>query len=304
MKDDIGKLGLPASARRYARLTSKDKAAYGPAKVDLYVKAQGDLSHQSTKGFPRSQGGKSLGHAVKGAKGGFPDIAGTGTVPHSMKEEWDDAWSWQANMFAEFNGHLPETAGKLSFWLNDMGRQFEEETGERWHWDESKFHQWLQNKLWISKAMKESAETIVGALLGEGFVAWHSSPERFKTFKTEREGAHFGTREQADNLRKPGKRPAKPYLLSIENPLRIRDMGVWHADAIATELLREDVITQEEYDAFREEYMWTDERGFAKLKAILAAKGYDGFVYANEQEGEGDSYVAFYSHQVRPYREH
>lgn len=86
MRDDIAKVGLPASARRYARLTSKDKAAYGPAKVDLFVKAQGDLSHQSTKGFPRSHGGHSLGKAVKGAKGGFPDISGTGGVPHAMKE--------------------------------------------------------------------------------------------------------------------------------------------------------------------------------------------------------------------------
>lgn len=86
MRDDTDKVGLPASARRYARLTSRDKAAYGPAKVDLYIKAQGDLSHQSTKGFPHSSGGHSLGKAVKGAKGGFPNIAGTGTVPHAMKE--------------------------------------------------------------------------------------------------------------------------------------------------------------------------------------------------------------------------
>jgi hypothetical protein len=116
------------------------------------------------------------------------------------------------------------------------------------------------------------------------------------------EGAHFGTREQADNLRKPGKKAAKPYVVDIKNPLRVRDMGTWTLDGIATELLMQDVITQADYDAIRAEFLWTDERGFAKLKAVLAALGYDGFVYDNEQEGQGDSYVAFYSKQIKPYR--
>lgn len=302
MRDDIGKLGLPASARRYARLTSKDKDAYGPAKVNLYVQAQGDLSHQSAKGFPHSSGGHSLGKAVKGAKSGFPDIAGTDPVPHAMKEgeEWSDG-SWQYQLFAEYHGRPAVDDDEVAIWLSDMMELRREADPSRIPYNSLSLKEWLQNRLIIQRAM---AESIVDVLLGEAFVAWHSSPERFRTFRTEREGAHFGTREQADNLRKPGKRPAKPYVLNIQNPLRIRDMGVWHPDAIAAELLREDVITQAEYDAFRGEYEWTDERGFAKLKEILAAKGYDGFVYANEQEGEGDSYVAFYSHQIRPYQGH
>lgn len=133
-------------------------------------------------------------------------------------------------------------------------------------------------------------------------IAWHASPYAFKRFNTDREGAHFGTREQADNLRKPGKRAAKAYVLNISNPLRIRDMGTWNLDAIACELLNEDVISQADYDAIRAEYNWTDERGYAALKQVLSRLGYDGFVYANEQEGEGDSYVAFYSNQIKPMR--
>jgi hypothetical protein len=147
-----------------------------------------------------------------------------------------------------------------------------------------------------------TADAIVDALLTESFVGWHSSPNSFRRFNTDREGAHFGTREQADNLRKPGKKAAKPYVVDIKNPLRVRDMGTWTLDGIATELLMQDVITQADYDAIREEFLWTDERGFAKLKAVLAALGYDGFVYDNEQEGQGDSYVAFYSKQIKPYR--
>lgn len=86
MQDDADNAVLPASARRYARLTSKDKASLGPGKVDLYVKAQGDLTHQSTKGFPRSNGKYSLGQAVKGAKAGFPNVDGGGKVDHTFAE--------------------------------------------------------------------------------------------------------------------------------------------------------------------------------------------------------------------------
>lgn len=215
MRDDLSKLPLPSSAKKYARMTASDLGDDWSKKVDMYVNMAADVTNQADR------------------KQGFKNKDGAGKVPH---------------------------------------------------------------------AFKESAEAIVGQLLGEQLIAWHSSPDVFRKFNTDLEGAHFGTWEQANNLHKPGKRPPKPYILNIQNPLRIRDMGVWHLDGIATELLMRDVITQAEYDAIREEYLWTDQRGFAKLKEILVAKGYDGFVYENEQEGERDSYVAFYSDQIRPYR--
>ena len=146
------------------------------------------------------------------------------------------------------------------------------------------------------------AHQIVDILLCESFVAWHSSPNRFRKFDCSREGAHFGTREQADNLRKAGKKDARPYLLSIQNPLRVRDLGTWTVDGIVTELHHADVFNTEEADAVYAERNWSDERGHAKIKQILAGKGYDGFIYVNEQEGEGDSWVAFYSEQIKPYR--
>jgi hypothetical protein len=146
------------------------------------------------------------------------------------------------------------------------------------------------------------ARQIVDALLCESFVAWHASPNRFKKFDCSREGAHFGTREQADNLRKSGLKPARPYLLDIKNPLRVPDIGTWTVDGIAYALYMADVTTEEENDAVYAERNWSDERGYAKIKEILAAKGYDGFVYRNEQEGEGDSWVAFYPQQIKPYR--
>jgi len=155
-----------------------------------------------------------------------------------------------------------------------------------------------QFKEWLERGNHKQAF----AKLTESFVAWHSSPYSFRKFDTSREGAHFGTREQADNLRKAGKKASKPYLIDIKNPLRMRDIGVWTIDGIASNLHRDDIISDAEADAIYEERNWSDERGYEKIKELLMAKGYDGIVYENEEEGPGDSYIAFYSRQIKPYR--
>lgn len=152
---------------------------------------------------------------------------------------------------------------------------------------------WLEN----GDTMKEVVA------LQEGVTGWHASPNKFRKFDTSREGSHFGTPEQANNVRKPGLRPAKPYRLAIENPLRIRDLGTWTVDGIATELHTTGLIDDAEADAVYAERNWSDERGYEKIKQILTAKGYDGLVYANEQEGQGDSHIAFYSKQIKPIKE-
>ncbi|MDD5006620.1 MAG: JAB domain-containing protein, partial [Candidatus Omnitrophica bacterium] len=135
---------------------------------------------------------------------------------------------------------------------------------------------------------------------GKPKVVYHASTENFKEFDTSAEGAHFGTEEQALNLKKAGKKKPKAFYLSINNPLRMDDVGIWNDfNGIHARLANEDKITAKEADEIWDEWQKTDEKGWSKLKEVLKRKGYDGFVYANEQEGEGDSYVAFSPEQIK-----
>jgi hypothetical protein len=89
MRDDIGSLPLPKSAKAYARMTSKDLGDDWSKKVDMYLKMAGDTSNQGTDGFPRTgTGKKALGRVNKGAKKGFPNIDGFGEkVQHTFSED-------------------------------------------------------------------------------------------------------------------------------------------------------------------------------------------------------------------------
>ena len=133
---------------------------------------------------------------------------------------------------------------------------------------------------------------------GQPLVVYHGTmaPEEFYAFRTQsgafNVGAHFGTEEQAAELMRSTQRAmdraaarnggAVPpnYLkkhggpqrfiaafLSIKNPLRTEDLG--------------------------DEYAW--DRAIRQAKA----EGYDGIVYKNTEEGEGDSYIAFYPEQIK-----
>jgi hypothetical protein len=132
---------------------------------------------------------------------------------------------------------------------------------------------------------------------GKPLVVYHGTmaPEDFSAFRTTvgsfRLGAHFGTTEQAESLvnekmrvraraeaRNAGRLPDayKPYsgaprfipvYLSIQNPKRVEDQG--------------------------DEARWSE----AIEQAIR--EGHDGLVYENTEEGEGDSYVAFYPEQIK-----
>lgn len=139
--------------------------------------------------------------------------------------------------------------------------------------------------------------------IGESFTGYHSSPYSFGKFDTRKEGAHFGTHEQASNLNKPGKKAPKAYELNIQNPLRMPDIGGWnHFSNLHANLHRMDIITDQEASEAWEAWNQSDDAGWEALKQILLKKGYDGIVYENEQEGEGDSYIAFWANQIKPVR--
>lgn len=73
MRDDIDKLPIPASAKRYARMTSKEAFAPGKgdaanAKTSLFIDQTADTTNQ------------------QGRKQGFKNKDAAGKVQHSMKE--------------------------------------------------------------------------------------------------------------------------------------------------------------------------------------------------------------------------
>lgn len=105
-------------------------------------------------------------------------------------------------------------------------------------------------------------------------------------------GIHFGTSGQAnerlDDLAKPGVELQMgrilPVYLAIRNPLRLPDVGTWTPENLIHHLVR----------------LFPDDRKAiirattsSKVRDILAAKGYDGVVYANDGEVEG----------AKPYRQ-
>ena len=103
-------------------------------------------------------------------------------------------------------------------------------------------------------------------------------------------GAHFGTREQALALGVPF-----AFYLQVENPLRLPDLGTWDYQSVMREARKHGVaISEREYD---EVFNARDSND--ALRALLLAKGYDGVVYKNEAEGEGDSWIAFRPEQIK-----
>jgi len=116
-------------------------------------------------------------------------------------------------------------------------------------------------------------------------------------------GFHFGTKEQAQfrgtqydfksNLPTIGN-----YYLSIQNPLEVSHMESYAPDHLADKMMDMDLITEEKYDSIRDKYYNEPDVGAALVK-ILQKAGYDGLVYSNEMEGEGNSYVPFKSTQIK-----
>jgi len=112
-------------------------------------------------------------------------------------------------------------------------------------------------------------------------------------------GAHFGTREQATKaIRSDNDATVYPVYLSINNPIRLSDpeSGFWAVDKVAKQLVAKGIVASEGWDVVRTKE--PDARGEFLMSAIKNA-GYDGVVYSNLREGEGDSYIAFNPSQIK-----
>ncbi|MEK9810161.1 MAG: hypothetical protein VW362_06910, partial [Candidatus Nanopelagicales bacterium] len=103
-------------------------------------------------------------------------------------------------------------------------------------------------------------------------------------------GAHFGTKQQAETFG-----DAFGFYLSLKNPLRLPDLGVWGVDSVIREARSVGVsISEQEVESVHS----SEDRNDA-LRRLLTQKGYDGVVYANKAEGKGQSFIAFRPEQIK-----
>jgi hypothetical protein len=100
--------------------------------------------------------------------------------------------------------------------------------------------------------------------------------------------------EDAENLKSniPGLLIKKSYL-SVNNPLRMQDLGTWSAQSILTNIPN---ITAHEHKLHLTE---SNEAAFEIVRQAIIGQGYDSIVYENTVEDPGnDSYIVFNETQI------
>jgi len=139
---------------------------------------------------------------------------------------------------------------------------------------------------------------------------YHATQSDFNSFDTSLSdlGAHFGNLAQANKIAtgmRLGNREGTqimPVWLSIKNPIRLKDVGSFHADGISVQLERKGILPKG-YGKRIEREIEGDWKLRKKYDPIVIAAikdaGYDGVVYSNTQEGAGDSYIAFEATQIK-----
>lgn len=127
--------------------------------------------------------------------------------------------------------------------------------------------------------------------------------------------AHFGTKDQANSIVagiRFGAPPAAqgdserlmPVYLSIQDPVFFYDTGVQHdAFGYLEAVYEKGYLTHSEWESIQYDEETGDRSDeaevMAKLIENLESRGYDGFAYDNQHEGEGASWVPFRPEQIK-----
>lgn len=141
---------------------------------------------------------------------------------------------------------------------------------------------------------------------GAPIAVYHATDNmEFNTFAKGDTGFHFGTKEQAQK-RSADKNFSQGRIfrvyLNIKNPIRARaDIMGWTPRGTALALWADGILSDTEYNEVIS--LWQRGDGYdsasaIRLREILESKGYDGIVYPNGFEGNGDSYIAFWDDQI------
>ncbi len=125
---------------------------------------------------------------------------------------------------------------------------------------------------------------------------------RFTTFDTvgSELGSHFGTQKQSAKFVTINEEDAEyrqggriyPVYLSLQNPLRLKDMGNWDNDKVASQLLDLGMIDDATFESMIPDYgrgqgdfVAKERKNREMLQRIIKMNGYDGIVYLNRFEG-------------------
>ena len=123
-------------------------------------------------------------------------------------------------------------------------------------------------------------------------------------------GGHFGsTKEQAkgaidrDNelTGENKKGEIKEYYISLENPLRVPDIGRWYPNKVFDEIIEPMGLSYPRtiISPLLGEVEITN-RTLEDIINIFRENRYDGLVYENKYEGDGNSYIVFDESQIKP----
>lgn len=120
-------------------------------------------------------------------------------------------------------------------------------------------------------------------------------------------GAHFGTLEQAHHVAASRLGMGEfvriiPVWLQLKNPLRLKDVGTFHSDGIAVQLEKKGMLPKGEGKRIEKEVdqNWRLRKVYdPMLLEIIKDRGFDGIIYANTQEGSGDSYIVFETDKIK-----
>ena len=160
---------------------------------------------------------------------------------------------------------------------------------------------------------------------GEPKVAYHGTPKSFEIFKeTDDIGFHAGTSQQAnqrlitsrtfDEIDYKEGGNVMPVYLNIKNPLRLNDINWGEPMDVIEDILEKDASGGQ---IPLKSKAWSEIKDVEKklslmninatnrkealglIKNKLKELGFDGIVYENQYEGEGDSYIAFDANQIK-----
>lgn len=157
-----------------------------------------------------------------------------------------------------------------------------------------------QFKNWFGKSVVKNAD-------GTPEKVYHGTAANFTVFERGDIGYHVGTKAQAeDRIAGVEGGHVMELYASIQNPLyAAMDFGDWHGQNVAEMLIEteqfEDFDNRAEIEERLSEVAKMDNQQEADtaLRKYLQDLGYDGIVYENRWEGEGDSYIVFESSQLK-----
>jgi len=123
-------------------------------------------------------------------------------------------------------------------------------------------------------------------------------------------GAHFATTiEQAENAIERQNRlnntnnqgKILKFKLDIKNPLKVSDIGRWYPNKIFDEIIEPMNLSYPK--TIKSKYLGElpiSNRTIKDIIKIFLNNGYDGLIYDNLYEGDGESYIALKKNQIIP----